>query len=231
MLFQLNPSSSMIINRARLTSAAGETRDRVNDTNARRSSLVRLKTDCMLHILLLKSMLHNTSFCRTFNRKNPMATTRTVKVRVNGVAYEQTVEARKTLVDFLREDLGLTGTNVGCEHGVCGACTILMNGEAVRSCIMLAAQADGAELMTVEGLAKPGGELHPIQESFRDKHGLQCGFCTPGVLMTTYELLNKYPDADEEEIKEWLSGHLCRCTGYQDILESVKLAASRLRNR
>jgi len=159
-----------------------------------------------------------------------MATTRTVKLRVNGVAYEQTVEARKTLVDFLREDVGLTGTNVGCEHGVCGACTILMNGETVRSCIMLAAQADGAELMTVEGLAKPSGELHPIQEAFREKHGLQCGFCTPGFLMTTYELLTKHPDADEEEIKEWLSGNLCRCTGYQDILESVKLAASRLRN-
>ncbi len=159
-----------------------------------------------------------------------MATTRTVKLHVNGVAYEQTVEARKTLVDFLREDAGLTGTNVGCEHGVCGACTILMNGEAVRSCIMLAAQADGAELMTVEGLAKPSGELHPIQEAFREKHGLQCGFCTPGFLMTTYELLTKHPDADEEEIKEWLSGNLCRCTGYQDILESVKLAAVRLRN-
>ncbi len=159
-----------------------------------------------------------------------MATTRMIKVRVNDVAYEQTVEARKTLVDFLREDVGLTGTNVGCEHGVCGACTILMNGEAVRSCIMLAAQADGAELMTVEGLASPSGALHPIQESFREKHGLQCGFCTPGFLMTTYELLNKHPDPDEGEIKEWLSGHLCRCTGYQDILESVKLAASRLRN-
>jgi aerobic-type carbon monoxide dehydrogenase small subunit (CoxS/CutS family) len=159
-----------------------------------------------------------------------MATTRTVKLHVNGVAYEQTVEARKTLVDFLREDVGLTGTNVGCEHGVCGACTILMNGETVRSCIMLAAQADGAELMTVEGLAKPSGELHPIQEAFREKHGLQCGFCTPGFLMTTYELLTKHPDADEEEIKEWLSGNLCRCTGYQDILESVKLAASRMRN-
>ena len=159
-----------------------------------------------------------------------MATTRTIKLHVNGVAYEQTVEARKTLVDFLREDVGLTGTNVGCEHGVCGACTILMNGEAVRSCIMLAAQADGAELMTVEGLAKPSGELHPIQEAFREKHGLQCGFCTPGFLMTTYELLHKHPDADEGEIKEWLSGNLCRCTGYQDILESVKLAASRMRN-
>ena len=159
-----------------------------------------------------------------------MATIRTVKLHVNGVAYEQTVEARKTLVDFLREDVGLTGTNVGCEHGVCGACTILMNGETVRSCIMLAAQADGAELMTVEGLAKPSGDLHPIQEAFREKHGLQCGFCTPGFLMTTYELLTKHPDADEEEIKEWLSGNLCRCTGYQDILESVKLAASRMRN-
>ncbi len=160
-----------------------------------------------------------------------MAMTRTIKVRVNGVQYEGNTEVRKTLVDFLREDLGLTGTNVGCEHGVCGACTILMNGEAVRSCIMLAAQADGAELMTVEGLANPTGELHPIQEAFREKHGLQCGFCTPGFLMTTYELLHEHPEADEAEIKEWLSGNLCRCTGYQDILESVKLAASRLRNR
>jgi len=160
-----------------------------------------------------------------------MAMTRTIKLRVNGQDYEGTVEVRKTLVDFLREDLGLTGTNVGCEHGVCGACTILMNGETVRSCIMLAAQAEGAELMTVEGLAKPGGELHPIQEAFREKHGLQCGFCTPGFLMTTYELLHQHPDADEGEIKEWLSGNLCRCTGYQDILESVQLAALRLRNR
>lgn len=160
-----------------------------------------------------------------------MATTRTIKVRVNGQYYEATAEVRKTLVDFLREDLGLTGTNVGCEHGVCGACTILMNGETVRSCIMLAAQADGAELMTVEGLAQAGGELHPIQEAFREKHGLQCGFCTPGFLMTTYELLQKHPEADEAQIKEWLSGNLCRCTGYQDILESVKLAASRLRGR
>jgi len=153
-----------------------------------------------------------------------------VAVTVNGTRYEREVESRLLLSDFIRHDLLLAGTHVGCEHGVCGACTILMNGEAVRSCIMLAAQADGAELMTVEGLAKSTGELHPIQESFRDKHGLQCGFCTPGFLMTTYELLSKHPEADEEEIKEWLSGHLCRCTGYQDILESVKLAASRLRN-
>lgn len=158
-----------------------------------------------------------------------MATTRTIKLRVNGVDYEGTVEVRKTLVDFLREDLGLSGTNVGCEHGVCGACTILMNGETIRSCIMLAVQAEGAELMTVEGLAKPSGELDPIQEAYREKHGLQCGFCTPGFLMTTYELLHKNPNATVDDMKEWLSGHLCRCTGYQDILESVKLAASRLR--
>jgi len=158
-----------------------------------------------------------------------MATTRAIKLRINGADYEGTVEARKTLVDFLREDLNLCGTNVGCEHGVCGACTILMNGEAIRACLMLAVQAEGAELMTVEGLAKPEGELHPIQQAFRDKHGLQCGFCTPGFLMTTYELLQKHPNPSEEEIKEWLSGNLCRCTGYQDILESVKLAAERLR--
>ena len=158
-----------------------------------------------------------------------MATTRAIKLRINGADYEGTVEARKTLVDFLREDLNLCGTNVGCEHGVCGACTILMNGEAIRACLMLAVQAEGAELMTVEGLAKPEGELHPIQQAFRDKHGLQCGFCTPGFLMTTVELLRKHPNPSEEEIKEWLSGNLCRCTGYQDILESVKLAAERLR--
>ena len=158
-----------------------------------------------------------------------MATTRAIKLRVNGADYEGTAETRKTLVDFLREDLGLCGTNIGCEHGVCGACTILMNGETVRSCLMLAVQAEGAELMTVEGLAKANGELHPIQEAYREKHGLQCGFCTPGFLMTTYELLQKNPDATVDEMKEWLSGHLCRCTGYQDILESVKCAASRLR--
>jgi carbon-monoxide dehydrogenase small subunit len=154
----------------------------------------------------------------------------TVRLRVNGVPREGRCAPRKLLVDFIREDLALTGTHVGCEHGICGACTILVDGEAARSCLMLAVQADGAELMTVEGLAKSTGELHPIQEAFREKHGLQCGFCTPGFLMTTYELLSKHPDAGEEEIKEWLSGNLCRCTGYQDILESVKLAASRLRN-
>jgi len=157
-----------------------------------------------------------------------MATTRTVQLRVNGAAYEGTVEVRKTLVDFLREDLGLVGTHVGCEHGVCGACTILMNGETVRSCIMLAVQAEGAELMTVEGLASPDGALHPIQEAYRDEHGLQCGFCTPGFLMTTYELLQTHPYPTVDQIKDWLSGNLCRCTGYKDILESVQLAAKRL---
>src|SRR5438067_732139 len=143
----------------------------------------------------------------------------TVAVTVNGVRYTRSVEVRKTLVDFLREDLGLTGTHVGCEHGVCGACTILLNGETARSCIMLASQADGAELMTVEGLASPDGTLHPIQQAYRDEHGLQCGFCTPGFLMTTYELLQTIPDPSVEEIKDWLSGNICRCTGYKDILE------------
>jgi aerobic-type carbon monoxide dehydrogenase small subunit (CoxS/CutS family) len=157
-----------------------------------------------------------------------MATTQTVAMRVNGVLYSVTVEVRKTLVDLLRDDLGLVGTHVGCEHGVCGACTILMNGETVRSCIMLAVQADGADLMTVEGLALPDGKLHPIQQAFREKHGLQCGFCTPGFLMTTFELLQTNPTPSVDEIKDWLSGNLCRCTGYQDILESVKLAAERL---
>jgi 3-oxo-Delta1-steroid hydratase/dehydrogenase small subunit len=158
-----------------------------------------------------------------------MATRRTIRLRVNGVEYEGTIDVRKTLVDFLREDCELVGTHVGCEHGVCGACTILMDGEAVRSCIMLAVQAEGAELMTVEGLASREGELHPIQQAYRDEHGLQCGFCTPGFLMSTYELLQKNPSPTVEEIKDWLSGHLCRCTGYQDILESVQLAAARLR--
>jgi carbon-monoxide dehydrogenase small subunit len=158
-----------------------------------------------------------------------MATTQTVTLRVNGATYSDVVEVRKTLVDFLRDDLGLVGTHVGCEHGVCGACTVLVNGETVRSCILLAVQADGAELITVEGLASPDGTLHPIQQAFRDKHGLQCGFCTPGFLMTTYELLQTNPHPSVDEIKDWLSGNLCRCTGYQAILESVQLAAGRLR--
>ena len=161
--------------------------------------------------------------------REAMATTRTIHLQVNGAGYEATIDVRKTLVDVLRDDFDLTGTHVGCEHGVCGACTILMDGEAVRSCIMLAVQAEGAELMTVEGLASPEGELHPIQQAYRDEHGLQCGFCTPGFLMSTYELLQKNPNPTVAEIKDWLSGNLCRCTGYQDIIESVQLAAARLR--
>ncbi len=147
-----------------------------------------------------------------------------VRLRVNGVAREGRCEPRKLLVDFLREDLGLTGTHVGCEHGICGACTILFNGEAARSCIMLAVQADGAELVTIEGLAQDG-KLHPLQEAFREHHGLQCGFCTPGMLMTALDLLRTNPKPTDEEIREGISAVLCRCTGYQGIVNAVRAAA------
>jgi carbon-monoxide dehydrogenase small subunit len=156
-----------------------------------------------------------------------MTSTRQVRLTVNGTPYEGAVEPRTTLVDFLRGGLGLVGTHVGCEHGVCGACTILLDGQAVRSCIMLAVQADGAELMTVEGLARDG-ELHPIQQAFTEAHGLQCGFCTPGFLMTVYELLEQNPTPNDDEIKEALGGELCRCTGYQSILAAVHLAVEKL---
>ncbi len=159
-----------------------------------------------------------------------MAGQRDVRLTVNGMPYEGAVEPRTTLVDFLRGGLGLTGTHVGCEHGVCGACTVLLNGEAVRSCIMLAAQADGAELMTVEGLARDGA-LHPIQQAFMEEHGLQCGFCTPGFLMSVYELLESHPEPSDEEIRDALGGELCRCTGYQPILAAVRLAATKLREQ
>lgn len=157
-----------------------------------------------------------------------MTATREVSLTVNGQAYSASVEPRTTLVDLLRGELGLTGTHVGCEHGVCGACTILVNGQAVRSCIMLAVQADGAELMTVEGLSEDG-QLHPIQQAFIDQRGLQCGFCTPGFLMSVYELLQHNPQPNDEEIKDALGGELCRCTGYQSIMKSVHLAAAKLR--
>jgi carbon-monoxide dehydrogenase small subunit len=143
---------------------------------------------------------------------------------VNGVEYEREVEARKTLADFLREDLGLRGTHVGCEHGVCGACTVLFNDVSVRSCIVYAVQADGAEILTVEGLAPAEGPLHPIQEAFREQHGLQCGFCTPGFLMTAFEFLIEKPNAGEDEIREAISGNLCRCTGYHGIVEAIRAA-------
>jgi carbon-monoxide dehydrogenase small subunit len=153
---------------------------------------------------------------------------RRVRVTVNGEAREAVVEPRTTLVDFLRGSLGLTGTHVGCEHGVCGACTILLNGRAVRSCIMLAVQADGAQVTTVEGLNREG-TLHPIQQAFLEEHGLQCGFCTPGFLLSVCELLSDNPDPSEEEIKDVLGGQICRCTGYQAIVRSVRLAAQKMR--
>jgi carbon-monoxide dehydrogenase small subunit len=137
------------------------------------------------------------------------------------------VEPRLLLSDFLRQELGLTGTHVGCEHGVCGACTVLMDGEAVRSCLVFAVQADGAQVVTVEGL-DTDGELHPLQEAFRDAHGLQCGFCTPGILMSMIPFLRDNPHPDESQIREALSGNLCRCTGYQNIVQSVRLAAERM---
>jgi aerobic-type carbon monoxide dehydrogenase small subunit (CoxS/CutS family) len=136
-------------------------------------------------------------------------------------------ETRKLLVDFLREDLGLTGTHVGCEHGLCGACTVLVNGEAARSCLMLAVQADGVELLTIEGLSKDG-KLHPLQEAFHEHHGLQCGFCTPGMLLTALDLLQTNPRPTEAEIRQGLSAVLCRCTGYQGIVKAVEAAAGRL---
>ena len=158
-----------------------------------------------------------------------MATAQQIRLTVNGVSYEALVDVRTTLVDFLRGELCLTGTHVGCEHGVCGACTVLLDGRAVRSCLMLAVQADGADVMTVEGLAHPDGALHPIQDAFAEEQGLQCGFCTPGFLMSVYELLQQNADPSDEEIKDVLGGQICRCTGYQSILRSVRLAVRKLR--
>jgi len=156
-----------------------------------------------------------------------MAERRKVRFTVNGHSREGWAEPRRLLVDFLREDLALTGTHVGCEHGICGACTILLNGEAVRSCLMFAVQADGAELMTVEGLARDR-ELHALQHAFREHHALQCGFCTPGMLMTAYDFLRSNPRPSEEQIREGLSAVLCRCTGYQSIVRAVMAAAQRM---
>jgi carbon-monoxide dehydrogenase small subunit len=152
-----------------------------------------------------------------------------VTVTVNGKTYEREVEPRLLLSDFLRHELGLTGTHVGCEHGVCGACTILFDGEPVRSCLVLAVQADGRELSTVEGLAPGPDELHPLQQAFWETHGLQCGFCTPGFLMTLVPFLQENPSPTELEIRQALSGNLCRCTGYQHIVDAVLLAAERMR--
>jgi aerobic-type carbon monoxide dehydrogenase small subunit (CoxS/CutS family) len=152
-------------------------------------------------------------------------TKREINVTINGRRYRGEVEPRKLLTDFLRDDLGLTGTHVGCEHGVCGACTVLLNREPVRSCLMFAVQVNGAELQTIEGLAPNVTELHPLQEKFWELHGLQCGFCTPGILLTALALLREVPHPSEEQIREWISGNLCRCTGYDNIIKSIQEAA------
>lgn len=151
-----------------------------------------------------------------------------IRLTVNGERREGAAEARKLLVDFLREDLGLTGTHVGCEHGICGACTVFVNGQIARSCLMFAVQANGAEVRTVEGLAN-GTALHPVQQAFHEHFAVQCGFCTPGFLMTACDLLDSGRDFTEQEIREALSGNLCRCTGYQAVVESVQTAAARTR--
>jgi aerobic carbon-monoxide dehydrogenase small subunit len=159
-----------------------------------------------------------------------MAAKRKIEVIINGQPYSGEVEPRRTLADFLRQDLDLTGTHLGCEHGVCGACTVLMDGAAIRSCLVLAVQAHGRQVQTVEGLAKPSGELHPIQAAFHKHHALQCGFCTPGFLMSIVELLQSQPDIeDENEIRTALSGNLCRCTGYSGIVAAVREVAAQLR--
>jgi carbon-monoxide dehydrogenase small subunit len=152
-----------------------------------------------------------------------------IEVVVNGRSYRHAVPVRLSLADFLRHELGLTGTHVGCEHGVCGACTILFDGHSVRSCLMLAVQAHGHDLTTIEGLAPAPDRLHPIQQAMADEHGLQCGFCTPGMLTTLVELLEMNPDPSEDEIRLAISGNLCRCTGYDGIVRAARLAAARLR--
>jgi carbon-monoxide dehydrogenase small subunit len=152
-----------------------------------------------------------------------------ISITVNGQDYEEQVEPRLLLSDFIRHQLTLTGTHVGCEHGVCGSCTVLFNGQPVRSCLMFAIQANGHTITTVEGLGQDPEHLHPLQESFREAHGLQCGFCTPGFLMTLLPFLEENSDPSEEEIREAISGNLCRCTGYQHIVDAVKLAAEKMR--
>lgn len=155
--------------------------------------------------------------------------THPITVRVNGRQRSTEVQPRTLLVDFLRDDLGLTGTHVGCEHGVCGTCTVLLNGASIRSCITFAVQADGAEVSTVEGLAS-GAELHPLQDEFWEKQGLQCGYCTPGMLMRASEIIAANPDPTPEQVREGIASNLCRCTGYQFIVEAVVAAAARMRD-
>jgi len=158
-----------------------------------------------------------------------MTTKHPITVTINEMEYTCEVEPRLLLSDFVRHELGLTGTHVGCEQGACGACTVLVNGESMRSCLIFAIQADGLNLTTVEGLGKDKDNLHPLQQSFWEAHGLQCGFCTPGILMTLVPFLKENPDPNEAEIREALSGNLCRCTGYQHIVDAVKLAAEKMK--
>ena len=158
-----------------------------------------------------------------------MADRRRISVTINGETFEREVETRLLLSDFIRHECELTGTHVGCEHGVCGACTILLDGITARSCLMLAVQADGHELLTIEGIAPNDEELHPLQQAFMDNHGLQCGYCTPGMLTTLLEFLRDNPDPTEQEVRIAISGNLCRCTGYQGIVDAALDAAGRLR--
>ena len=155
---------------------------------------------------------------------------RTIRIVINGVEVEREVGVRTLLADFIREDLGLTGTHLGCEHGVCGACTVMLDGQSVRSCLMLAVQAEGCALETIEGLACDG-KLSPLQEAFREEHALQCGFCTSGFLMTARELLNDGPNPDEQQVREAISGNLCRCTGYANIVSAIMRAAADARGQ
>ncbi|MCW5876106.1 MAG: (2Fe-2S)-binding protein [Anaerolineales bacterium] len=159
-----------------------------------------------------------------------MSDTYSITLSINGKSYQSEVEPRLLLADYIRQVAGLSGTHVGCEHGVCGACTILLDGQPVRSCIMLAVQADGHELTTVEGLASDEKNLHPLQEAFWEAHGLQCGFCTPGILMTLLPYLQEHPNPTEHEVREAISGNLCRCTGYQHIVDAALLAAKKMHN-
>jgi carbon-monoxide dehydrogenase small subunit len=173
-------------------------------------------------IRYISSIVHH------FAKEISMSDMRQISVNVNGRQYDRTVEPRLLLSDFLRHDLGLTGTHVGCEHGVCGTCTILLDGQPVRSCLMFAVQVDGCEIATVEGLGTME-KLHPIQQAFREAHGVQCGFCTPGLLMTLVPFLEENPDPSEPEIRQAICGNLCRCTGYQHIVDAVLLAAEEMR--
>ena len=157
-----------------------------------------------------------------------MAKKQLVGAKVNGREREATVESRLLLVHFIRESLQLTGTHIGCDTSHCGACTVVLNGKTVKSCTMFAVQADGAEILTVEGLASASGQLHALQEGFKQEHGLQCGFCTPGMLMSSYALLHNNPNPSEEEIRRGISGNLCRCTGYQNIVSAVQYAAAKM---